>query len=67
VRLHYGRRGRNGNYSATELDSWADRIADWLRTGTGDVYVYFNNDWCAYAPRDALGLLARVSRRGSRS
>jgi uncharacterized protein YecE (DUF72 family) len=63
VRLHYGRRGRNGNYSATELDSWADRIADWLRTGTGDVYVYFNNDWCAYAPRNALALIARMPSR----
>ena len=26
VRLHYGRRGRRGNYSATELDAWAREL-----------------------------------------
>jgi uncharacterized protein YecE (DUF72 family) len=47
VRFHYGRRGRNGNYSERELREWAERIAAW-RT-QGDVYAYFNNDWNAYA------------------
>jgi uncharacterized protein YecE (DUF72 family) len=56
VRLHYGRRGRNGNYSATEIATWARRIAQWRRRG--DVYTYFNNDWCGYAPANA-GELAR--------
>jgi uncharacterized protein YecE (DUF72 family) len=27
VRFHYGARGRAGNYSATEIDTWARRIA----------------------------------------
>ena len=31
VRFHYGARGRDGNYSATELDHWAGRIAPWRR------------------------------------
>ncbi len=31
VRFHYGSRGRAGNYSATEIDTWARRIAQWRR------------------------------------
>jgi uncharacterized protein YecE (DUF72 family) len=59
VRFHYGRRGRNGNYSATEIDAWARRIADWRRTH--DVYAYFNNDWRGFAPANALALRDRLS------
>ncbi len=58
VRLHYGRRGRRGNYSATELDAWAGRI----RALPGDALVYLNNDWEAFAPRNARGLIRRLSR-----
>jgi uncharacterized protein YecE (DUF72 family) len=47
VRLHYGRRGRRGNYAETELREWAQRLRD-LATH-GDVYVYFNNDWEGFA------------------
>ena len=63
IRFHYGARGRNGNYSATEIETWARRIAQWRRDTT--VYAYFNNDWQGYAPANAR-LLARklqVSRR----
>jgi uncharacterized protein YecE (DUF72 family) len=52
VRLHYGRRGRKGNYSRRELEEWAARIADWRREH--DVYVYFNNDWEAFAVKNGL-------------
>jgi uncharacterized protein YecE (DUF72 family) len=52
VRLHYGHRGRRGNYSETELEEWAARIRD-LDT---EAFVYFNNDWEAFAPRNALRL-----------
>jgi uncharacterized protein YecE (DUF72 family) len=58
VRLHYGRRGRNGNYSATEIATWARRIAQWRRRG--DVYAYFNNDWSGYAPANAGELAQRA-------
>jgi uncharacterized protein YecE (DUF72 family) len=54
VRFHYGRRGRNGNYSQRELEQWAERIRDWR--GRVQVYAYFNNDWEAYAIRNALEL-----------
>jgi uncharacterized protein YecE (DUF72 family) len=54
VRMHYGARGRRGNYSETELREWAGRIATWSREA--DVFVYFNNDWEAFAPRNARRL-----------
>ena len=54
VRFHRGARGRRGNYSATELDAWARRIARWRRRL--EVFAYFNNDWEAFAPRNARTL-----------
>ena len=59
VRFHYGARGRNGNYSRTELQTWARRIAQWR--SRRDVYAYFNNDWNAYAPANASTLAAALS------
>jgi uncharacterized protein YecE (DUF72 family) len=58
IRFHYGARGRNGNYSATELGEWARRIAAWR--GTREVYAYFNNDWHGYAPANARVLRRRL-------
>jgi uncharacterized protein YecE (DUF72 family) len=57
VRFHYGARGRRGNYSERELREGAARVKD---LGT-DAYVYFNNDWEAFAVRNALRLRALVS------
>jgi uncharacterized protein YecE (DUF72 family) len=54
IRFHYGHRGRRGNYSETELREWAARIQD-LR-GEAEVLAYFNNDWEAFAVRNALRL-----------
>jgi uncharacterized protein YecE (DUF72 family) len=54
VRFHYGHRGRGGNYSKTELEEWAARIGEWREEV--DVFAYFNNDWKAYAVRNALDL-----------
>jgi uncharacterized protein YecE (DUF72 family) len=54
VRFHYGHRGRNGNYSATEISTWARRIAQWRRDT--EVYAYFNNDWQGFAPANAKAL-----------
>jgi uncharacterized protein YecE (DUF72 family) len=59
IRFHYGSRGRGGNYSATELGQWADRIRRWRRRET--VYAYFNNDWNGYAPANAKELLKRLT------
>lgn len=59
IRFHYGSRGRGGNYSERELDEWRRRIAKWRQDA--DVYVYFNNDWNAYAIRNGLWLRRRLS------
>ena len=60
MRLHHGRRGRRGNYSATELDEWAREIAPGARDA--EVYAYFNNDWEGFAVRNALGLAGASGR-----
>jgi uncharacterized protein YecE (DUF72 family) len=54
VRLHHGHRGRRGNYSESELREWAERIRRWRRRV--EVFVYLNNDWEAFAVRNALRL-----------
>jgi uncharacterized protein YecE (DUF72 family) len=59
VRFHYGARGRNGNYSRTEIQTWARRIAQWR--SRREVYAYFNNDWNAYAPANASELASALS------
>jgi len=58
VRLHWGVRGRRGNYSETELDTWAQRLARWRMDV--EVYAYFNNDWEGFAVRNAAGLARRL-------
>lgn len=66
IRFHYGSRGRNGNYSDTEIETWARRITQWRRDTT--IYAYFNNDWQAFAPANALLLARRLGvNRGERS
>jgi uncharacterized protein YecE (DUF72 family) len=60
VRFHYGHRGRNGNYSETELREWAERVRAFQRNG--DVYCYFNNDWQGYAVKNGLRLRALLAR-----
>jgi uncharacterized protein YecE (DUF72 family) len=59
VRLHYGHRGRRGNYSATELDEWAGELRRLARRA--EVFVYFNNDWEGFAVRNARGLQERLN------
>jgi len=54
LRFHHGSRGRQGNYSATEIQTWARRIAQWRRET--EVYAYFNNDWEGFAINNARRL-----------
>jgi uncharacterized protein YecE (DUF72 family) len=58
VRLHYGSRGRRGNYSERELEQWAGRLHRWR--AEREQFVYFNNDWEAFAPRNAEWLQRRL-------
>jgi len=58
IRFHHGSRGRAGNYSASEIETWARRIVQWRRRE--NVYAYFNNDWRGFAPANAKLLLARL-------
>jgi uncharacterized protein YecE (DUF72 family) len=59
VRFHYGSRGRRGNYSEAELEEWARRFEEWNREV--EIFAYFNNDWEAFAVRNALWLKRRLS------
>jgi uncharacterized protein YecE (DUF72 family) len=59
IRFHHGKRGRRGNYSRTELDEWAGRIAGWSRRR--EVFAYFNNDWRGFAVDNARYLKRKLS------
>jgi uncharacterized protein YecE (DUF72 family) len=59
LRLHYGSRGRDGNYSAAELDRWRRRVAGWR--SRRDVFAYLNNDWRGFAPANARELSRGLS------
>jgi uncharacterized protein YecE (DUF72 family) len=63
VRFHHGRRGRRGNYSQRELETWATRIHGWRRRS--EVFVYFNNDWEIFAPRNAVTLRTQLERKAN--
>jgi uncharacterized protein YecE (DUF72 family) len=54
LRFHYGARGRRGNFSDAELADWAGTIRELRRRAR--VFAYFNNDWEAFAVRNALAL-----------
>jgi uncharacterized protein YecE (DUF72 family) len=58
VRLHYGHRGRRGNYSDSELDEWERELRRLARSA--EVFAYFNNDWEGFAVRNARGMRARL-------
>ena len=63
LRLHEGDGVPWPSYREATLSAWAERIsATWA--DEADVYVYFNNDQSAAAPRDAARLAAAVTRRG---
>jgi uncharacterized protein YecE (DUF72 family) len=59
IRFHYGHRGRKGNYSDGELDTWAGRITDWRKRI--EVFAYFNNDWGGFAVNNGVGLKQRLA------
>lgn len=58
VRFHLGARGRRGNYSQRELETWRSRLTQWRRRV--EVFAYFNNDWEGFAVRNGRWLRARM-------
>lgn len=60
VRFHHGRRGRRGNYSERELETWARRLQGWREQA--EVLAYFNNDWEVFAPKNAATLREQLER-----
>ena len=60
VRFHYGRRGRNGNYSEDGARGVGRAHRPVARPS--EVFAYFNNDWEGLAIRNAgrCGVLSRV-------
>jgi uncharacterized protein YecE (DUF72 family) len=62
IRFHQGRRAHPA-YSRRKLRTWAARIAGFDAT---DVFVFFNNDEMAAAPRDAETLSELLRDRGCR-
>ena len=61
VRFHQGTTLRSG-YRMDTLRRWADRIVE---LPARDVFVYFNNDPGAAAPRDASRLIGMLAERGA--
>jgi uncharacterized protein YecE (DUF72 family) len=59
IRLHYGARGRSGNYSRAELERWKRRIAAWR--SRVEVFAYFNNDWEGFAVENGRWLKRHLS------
>jgi uncharacterized protein YecE (DUF72 family) len=52
IRLHGSRQLYASEYTPEELQAWANRIRSWDR----DTYVYFDNDFMGFAPKNALRL-----------
>jgi uncharacterized protein YecE (DUF72 family) len=52
LRLHGSRSLYASDYSDEELQAWAAKIRKWKR----DTYVYFDNDYAGYAPKNAARL-----------
>jgi uncharacterized protein YecE (DUF72 family) len=64
LRLHGSRALYSSRYSDDELAAWAAIVQDAASAGS-DVFVYFDNDAHAHAPRDALRLLSLLRQNGS--
>jgi uncharacterized protein YecE (DUF72 family) len=64
VRFHWGR-GRRGNYSESQLQELAPRVAEMAEAG--DCFAYFNNDWEGFAVANAKRLRRLLAREGVRS
>jgi len=60
IRLHGPGGAYQGSYPDATLKKWADRIRGWSRDLRA-IYVYFDNDQAAFAPKNALTLKGLLS------
>jgi uncharacterized protein YecE (DUF72 family) len=63
IRLHGSRKLYASCYSEEELQRWAEKILGWQKP----TYVYFDNDFEAYAPENARRLREILNERLSRA
>ncbi|MFB3926922.1 MAG: DUF72 domain-containing protein [Syntrophales bacterium] len=52
IRLHGSKVLYASDYTEKELQEWARKIRKWKR----DAYIYFDNDYAGYAPKNAMRL-----------
>ena len=62
VRFHGPERWYRHDYSHSELAVWADRIRG---CGASRAWLYFNNDYNSFAPKNALTMRQLLDTRGS--
>jgi len=60
IRLHGRSRWYSHDYTPEELDEIAEIARRMAANGAKTVYVFFNNDFEGYAPRNALTLMTRL-------
>lgn len=58
IRLHGSRKLYASDYTEEELTAWARKIEKWDR----DTYLYFDNDFEGYAPKNAIRLKEILAR-----
>jgi uncharacterized protein YecE (DUF72 family) len=56
LRLHGRKSWYSYNYSPEELAEIARAARDFVKRGANTIYIFFNNDYNAYAPANALAL-----------
>ncbi len=61
IRLHGRRQWYADDYSAEELAEIAKLARDMVAKGAQEVYIFFNNDFGGYAPRNALTLIQMLA------
>lgn len=60
LRLHGSKKLYGSLYTEDELALWREKVESW---GI-DTYIYFDNDYMGYAPRNALRLKELLNRKG---
>lgn len=66
IRWHGPSQLYGGNYSDKDLSRWSEKILSWADHGI-DVFGYFNNDYNAFAPHNALKLKEFIAGRSQKA